>query len=219
MSRTRFHACKPELLPSAPAVVASNQPTGQKIHSMEIFNAATQNSWSLLHITQAQAAAIWEVLRVSPHGLRLTAGWHGRKPVIDTLKSMTRPVESFSKHEVGCLVLETGSVDRPDVQKILKAFGNRVADAARKPLQFERGLGGGKVHLIPAFHHLAACGSWRVNTTTEDDLSCCACILAALTPASGKNGKQFSPFGHVFLRDAEIRRLRDHAYKGGAIPP
>lgn len=168
---------------------------------------------SLLNINKNQASAVEKLLSVAEHGVRISAGWDKRKPVINTIVALPPRSENSFESDPKSLILEPGQGDALYFQKVLKAFGNRVADAARKPLRFERGAGGGEVHLVPAFHHIATCGSQRVLNATDDDINCRSCILAALTPASGEKRDKFNPYGHVYLRDSEIGLLRDHAIK------
>lgn len=180
---------------------------------MDILNVQSNANISLINVTLPQAGAIAKLLSLAPLGLRFLAGWSDRKPVITSITALAIPIDSTVRYDINGLAMEIGPENALHFQKYLKAFGNRVADAARKPLRFERVNLAGKVHLVPRFHHLAACGARCTKAATSEDVNCLSCILAAVTPASVNTKGEFRPFGHVYIRNTEITALRDHACK------
>ena len=170
---------------------------------------------SLLHITQAQAADVSRLESRTAHGLLIAAGWQRRLPVIIELM----PAEPFVP-----VVQQIGESDHAQLllngcgtaaaQRLLKAFGNRLAGRARKPLRFERVVRGGSVHLAPANHHLAVCGMQVDGVAVDVGATCPRCILLALTPPPMDCDCEYHPGGHVHIDDAELRHLRNHACRG-----
>jgi hypothetical protein len=181
--------------------------------SVKILDYKTDACISLLNVTQKQARAIRELLVISPQGIRVTACWINRKPAIDVISSLSPSLES----SIDCIVSGSSIDIRPcdalKFQKTLKAFGNRIADAARKPLLFQRVHASGKVHFAPSFHHIAACGAHCVSHGSDDNVNCFPCLLAAVTPSSSGSRGEYRPFGQILLRDAELFTLRSLAYK------
>ena len=169
---------------------------------------------SLLHVTQAQSANLSQLASRTDHGLKIAAGWQRRLPVIIDLmpadSSVSVPQVGDSDHD-HLLLSGWGTAD---VQKLLKAFGNRLAGRARKPLRFERVIRGGSVHLAPANHHLAACGALVDGAATDTAATCPGCILLALTLPPMDRSFDFHPGGRVYVDDAELRSLRDHVCRG-----
>ena len=169
---------------------------------------------SLLHITQAQAANVSQLESRTAYGLKIAASWQRRLPVINDLMpaEQSAPVAQVGDSDHDQLLLSgCGSAG---AQRLLKAFGNRMANRARKPLRFERVVRGGSVHLAPANHHLAACGVQVDGVAVDKAASCPRCILLALTPPPMDCDCEYHPGGHVHLDDAELRHLRDHACRG-----
>lgn len=166
---------------------------------------------SLLHITQDQAAGVVLLDGLSPHGLLIKGGWQRRLPVIvditqveSTLHVVSADLAAFDQ-----LLLSRCRTAWP-AQKQLKAFGNRMAARARKPLRIERVAGRGLVHLAPANHHLAACGLLLDGAAIKSAATCPRCILLALTPPPLDRDCDYHPGGRVYVSDAELRLLRDH---------
>lgn len=169
---------------------------------------------SLLHITQTQSADLSRLESRTAHGLMIAAGWQRRLPVIIDLMpaDSSVPVAQVGDSDRDQLLLS--GCDIAGAQRILKAFGNRLAGRARKPLRFERVIRGGSVHLAPANHHLAACGMQVDGVAVDKATTCPRCILLALTPPSMDCNREYHPGGHVHLDDAELRHLRDHVCRG-----
>ena len=170
---------------------------------------------SLLHITKAQAADVSQLEGRTAHGLSIAAGWRRRLPVIDDISpaepSMTTLLPSVQG--TARLVLNCGG-RAADAQKVLKAFGNRLASLARMPLRFERVVAHGLVHLAPSHHHLGACGTMLDGAASAMAATCPHCILMALTPPPMDRSCDFHPGGRVYVDDAELRSLRDHVCRG-----
>ena len=169
---------------------------------------------SLLHITQAQAADVSRLESRTAHGLMIAAGWQRRLPgIIDVMPAESSvPVAQVGDSDYDQLLLSGCST--AGAQRLLKAFGNRLAGRARKPLRFERVLRGGSVHLAPANHHLAACGVLVDGAAVDEAATCPRCILQALTPPPMDRSCDFHPRGRVYVDDAELRSLRDHVCRG-----
>ena len=180
---------------------------------MKIFDINTRTCISLLNVTYVQAESLAKLLSVSPHGIRFTAGWTNRKPVIQMITALPMSVDVPVKFNDDRFSIDITSGDAGHFQKKLKAFGNRVADAARKPLKFQRVHAAGRVHFTPSFHHIAACGVHCVDVESKASVNCISCLLAAVTPPSCESKGEYRPFGHILLRDIELIRLRDQAYK------
>ena len=169
---------------------------------------------SLLHITQTQAADVSRLESRTAHGLVITAGWQRRLPVIIDLMPAESAVPIAQVGDSGQNKLLLSGRGAAGAQKLLKAFGNRLAGRDRKPLRFERVLRGGSVHLAPANHHLAACGMQVDGAAVDMGATCPRCILMALTPPPLDSECDYHPSGHVHINDAELRHLRDHACRG-----
>ena len=169
---------------------------------------------SLLHITQAQAANVSQLESRTAHGLLIAAGWQRRLPVIINLTpaESSAPVAQVEDSDHDQLLIN--GCGTAGAQRLLKAFGNRLAGRARKPLRFERVIRGGSVHLAPANHHLAVCGMQVDGVAVDMGATCLSCILLALTPPPMDCDCEYHPGGHVHLDDAELRHLRDHACRG-----
>lgn len=170
---------------------------------------------SLLHITQAQAADVSQLESRTAHGLMIAAGWQRRLPVIEDITpaepSMTTLLSG--DQDAARLVLNCNG-RAADAQKVLKAFGNRLASQARKPLRFERVVAHGLVHLAPSHHHLGACGAILDGSASAMAATCPGCILMALTPPPLDRSCDFHPGGRVYVDDAELRSLRDQVCRG-----
>ena len=169
---------------------------------------------SLLHITQAQAADVSRLEGQTAHGLLIAAGWQRRLPVIIHLTPSETSVPVVQVGDSTHDQLLLSGCGTAGAQKLLKAFGNRLAGRARKPLRFERVIRGGSVHLAPANHHLAACGVHVDGAAVDEGATCPCCILLALTHPPMDCDREYHPGGHVHIDDAELRHLRDHACRG-----
>lgn len=172
---------------------------------------------SLLHVTQDQAAGVARLERQSSQGLLLAAGWQRRLPVITDIM----PADA-AWHAAKARGLATNQLllirceGTSGAQKLLKAFGNRLAALARKPLRFERVAACGLVHLAPAHHHLAACGLQLDGAAIPADATCPSCILLALTPPPTDRDCDYHPGGRTYIEGAELRYLRNHACRATA---
>jgi len=169
---------------------------------------------SLLHITHAQAANVSQLESRTAHGLLIAAGWQRRLPVIIELlpADSSVPVVRIADSDHDQILLS--GCGTAGAKRLLKAFGNRLAGRARKPLRFDRVIRGGSVHLAPANHHLAVCGMQVDGVAVDMGATCPRCILLALTPPPMDCDCEYHPGGHVHLDDAELRHLRDHACRG-----
>ena len=174
---------------------------------------------SLLHITQAQAADVSRLVSGTAHGLMIAAGWQRRLPVIIELMPAepSVPVVQIGDSDHAQLLLN--GCGTAAAQRLLKAFGNRLAGRARKPLRFDRVIRDGSVHLAPANHHLAVCGVQVDGVSVDKAATCPRCILIALTPRPIGCDCEYHPGGRVHLDDAELRHLRDHACRGVSAGP
>ena len=142
---------------------------------------------SLLHITQAQAADVSRLESGTAHGLMIAAGWQRRLPVIEDIAPAEPSMMTLPSHgqATAQLVLSCGG-RAAEAQKVLKAFGNRLASHARKPLRFERVMGHGLVHLAPSHHHLGACGTALDRAASSTAATCPGCAFQrSWTPVSG----------------------------------
>lgn len=170
---------------------------------------------SLLHITQSQAADASHLESLTTHGLKVTAGWQRRLPVIEDIAPAEQSMTTLLSDDqvTAQLVLRCGG-RAAAAQKALKAFGNRLALHARKPLRFERVMAQGLVHLAPSHHHLGACGITLDGAASAAAATCPGCILMALTPPPMDRSFDFHPGGRVYVDDAEMKSLRDHVCLG-----
>jgi hypothetical protein len=176
----------------------------------DIRDVARARQISLLHVTRATGKRLEEMLERAPHGFRVVARWRHRMPCIQEITALPAPLEISSViHDIDDFALLIGPGDAGHFQHELRRFGNRIAMLYRRPVGFERVESASGVHIAPRWHHLAVCGAAELVHSVHYDVTCPACIRAALTPPPGERQREYHPYGRFFVRDEELLNLRD----------
>jgi hypothetical protein len=172
--------------------------------------ARTRQRLSLLHVTRATGQGLVKLLEKAPHGFRVVARWQHRMPCIHELKPLGAPLGiSDVIYDIDDFAMLIGPGDAAHFQHELRRFGNRIAMLYRRPVAFERVESASGVRIAPRWHHLAVCGATELVHTVDYDVTCPACIRAALTPPPGHRQPEYHPYGRFFVRDEELLNLRD----------